>query len=355
MNSPLSPEQSQEIERLPPGLKKLVLDELADGNGIAQVGGPPAPPAGAAVRLSRPISEVRRRPGEGYSFYERNSSLWFGEFTDPQRLFFVLEPPRPPEPEPDMDAIRARVNFSPPTDREGYPIHRPGDPQPVLERDIARQVTRRRPNVERFLASQNLNYSQWKEGESYDLEALRRATPDERRELEVLLTGNKPSDWRDVEALAEFDTPAARAALRHAATSGAVEVRLAVLRFAPSVLTTRESTRVLVTALDEVVIFGGLTAALELVVKHHPKPVLDALWHGVLHRPGEVASHFAGMLLYLAGKAALPFDWNHRPFLLRFNATDPAERAAAARELCERLGDDPSKRLHPPRRQRSSR
>src|SRR5262249_33247684 len=38
--------------------------------------------------------------------YDRNSSIYSGEFTDAKRFYFVLEPPDPPPPEPNMDAIR---------------------------------------------------------------------------------------------------------------------------------------------------------------------------------------------------------------------------------------------------------
>jgi hypothetical protein len=53
---------------------------------------------------------------------------------------------------------------------------------------------------------------------------------------------------------------------------------------------------------------------------------------------GDVAMHFAAMLLFVHGKADSEFDWEHRPFLLQFNTEDPAERAPAYRELCERIG-----------------
>ena len=48
--------------------------------------------------------------------------------------------------------------------------------------------------------------------------------------------------------------------------------------------------------------------------------------------------HYAAMLLYLHGQAAEPFDWEVRPFVLRFADSGPDERQAAYRELCERIG-----------------
>jgi hypothetical protein len=37
----------------------------------------------------------------------------------------------------------------------------------------------------------------------------------------------------------------------------------------------------------------------------------------------------------------MPFDWDHRPFLLRFVATKGSEREAVFRELCDRINVDP--------------
>ncbi len=70
--------------------------------------------------------------------------------------------------------------------------------------------------------------------------------------------------------------------------------------------------------------------------------VINALLKATLNRPGEVACHMAAMLLYLHGKAAEPFDWNHRPFFLRFNTTSRHEREAAFEELCNRIDVDSS-------------
>jgi hypothetical protein len=44
------------------------------------------------------------------------------------------------------------------------------------------------------------------------------------------------------------------------------------------------------------------------------------------------------MLFYLAGIAKEPFDWDHRPFFLRFNGDNHEEHMAAYEELCRRVG-----------------
>ena len=72
-----------------------------------------------------------------------------------------------------------------------------------------------------------------------------------------------------------------------------------------------------------------------------PPAVVDALFRGALWRDGDVAVHFAAMLMFLHGMAGEPFDWEQRPFFLRFNTTDRREREAVFTELCEKVGVDP--------------
>lgn len=103
----LTPEQQTGLEPFPAALRGLIEAELAAGNAIAELGhGFPAPPVGAYCRLAQKVSTRPCASAEGLSFYERNGSSHAGEFTDAKRFFFVLEPPNPPPPEPDMDAIR---------------------------------------------------------------------------------------------------------------------------------------------------------------------------------------------------------------------------------------------------------
>jgi len=92
---------------MPIALRELLEAELAAGNSIVEVAHCfPAPPAGAYFKLANKI-RTRLRTSEGsIVFYERNGSSYSGEFTDAKRFYFILEPPNPPPPEPDMDAIR---------------------------------------------------------------------------------------------------------------------------------------------------------------------------------------------------------------------------------------------------------
>ena len=98
---------SQQIAEFPAPLRALVEAEIAAGNSIVAIEhGFPAAPCGASVKLAKAVQDERRRSMGEVHFYARNNSSYAGEFTTAQRHFFVLEPPLPPPPDPDMDAIR---------------------------------------------------------------------------------------------------------------------------------------------------------------------------------------------------------------------------------------------------------
>lgn len=100
-------EYQKDFDSFPPVLRALLDAEIAAGNALVEIGhGFPAPPVGAYIKLAQPITTRTRASGDGIVFYDRNSSIYSGEFTDAKRFFFILEPPHPPPPEPDMDAIR---------------------------------------------------------------------------------------------------------------------------------------------------------------------------------------------------------------------------------------------------------
>jgi hypothetical protein len=103
----LTPEQQKEFAKFPDALRKLVEAELNAGNAIAAIEhGFPAAPCGASIKLAQAVKDERRKSVGEVKFYARNNSSYAGEFTTEPRHFFVLEPPLPPEPYPDMDVIR---------------------------------------------------------------------------------------------------------------------------------------------------------------------------------------------------------------------------------------------------------
>lgn len=197
--------------------------------------------------------------------------------------------------------------------------------------------------LERFRRSMSIDYRMWRDGIGYDLDAIDQASPDELEAIEGMVIDHAPRGWRDIEALAELDTPRARGAMAEAADSGSLEARLAVLSHAPRLVPDEQRTAILVEALRASKLFEGLSQALDLVEAYHPPEVVDELFRGVLEREGEVAPLFAGMLIFVHGKSEDAFDMGRRPFLLRFNTGSRQERERAFAELCAMLGVDPER------------
>ncbi|MBN8733277.1 MAG: hypothetical protein J0L64_22270 [Acidobacteria bacterium] len=318
---PVPEEHRAEIERFPPVLLALILAELAAGNHIMEIGHTfPAAPVGAYVLLNAPVTTRPRAKDADIDFYDYGTSHHSGRFTDKTRHFFVLEPPHPPPPPPDMDAIRAAMN--------------PPPFEPVREYDSTL--------YERFRKSMWIDYDKWREGEGYDLDAIRQADKYDVRGIERLVLQHSPRDWRDVEAMAALGTENCIAEMKAILKGRDFQLKQAVEQYAPELVTKKTRTATLVKALNEGVIYGGLTQALDTLPEFHPPEAMKALFRGALSREGDVAVHFAAMLYYLHGKAKVPFDWDHRPFFLEFHAPVGPEREALFRELCARIGVDPT-------------
>ncbi|MCW5770513.1 MAG: hypothetical protein KIT16_02670 [Rhodospirillaceae bacterium] len=100
----------------PMALRALIEAECAAGNAVIEIGhGFPAAPIAAFARLERPVATRPRTSAGELRFYQRNSSLWSGEWTDAQGYYFVLEPPVEPPPPPDPETLRRRTEFRPPS------------------------------------------------------------------------------------------------------------------------------------------------------------------------------------------------------------------------------------------------
>jgi hypothetical protein len=326
MQAAIPPEFRQDADELPPLVRALLEAELAAGNSIAEVGHRfPAPPAGAYFKLAARVSTRPHESGGGLTYRAVNGSIYSGYFGDERGFYFIVEPPLPPPPEPDMEAIRAAHNAPKPY-------------RPAFGSD---------PNTApgRFERSMEIDYEKWHDGIGYDIETLRGASEAERRQIETLLLARGVRDWRDVEALAALDTPQANEALRAALRHPDPEIRMAVARCAPQLVAEEERAASLAEALRTAEFMGGLSQALDDAAKFHPREVVEALLRGVLHRDGEAAFHFSALLLFIHGKAASPFDWDRRPFFFRFDTADRKAREAAFRDLCQEIGVDSSEYL----------
>ena len=195
--------------------------------------------------------------------------------------------------------------------------------------------------IERFKESMVIDYVKWHDGDGYDLEIIRNATAEERSEIQTILLRHGIQDWRDVEALAELKLPPAEAALKAALLSGDSKIRVAIMEHAPHLVDEGPRAQMLVRLLNSSNKDDAL-AAIDQAAEFHPPDVVDALLRGALHRSDEVPVNFAGLLKYIFGKTDSPFDWDQRPFFLRFHTPGP-DRDAAFRELCQEIGVDPSR------------
>lgn len=193
---------------------------------------------------------------------------------------------------------------------------------------------------DRFVRASAMDHDAWHDGRGHDLDAIREANADERHRIEQFLLAQGVRHPRDVEALAALHSPAADEALRAAIRSDDPAIRAAVIDHAPQLLTPLERERELVARIDAADAFAGLDATLRQVEDVHPPTVIDAMLRRIARDPGVAAVHFAAMLLYLHGQANEPFDWEQRPFFLRFNEGNPEDHRAAFRALCDRIGVD---------------
>ncbi len=200
-------------------------------------------------------------------------------------------------------------------------------------------------NLKRFEKSMNIDYEKWHDGLGYDLDAIKSASATERKTIEQILIQHNPRDWRDIEAMSQIATANARKTIKRAMNDPNPNVRIAVTRYAPKLVSKRDRSKSLINALQNAELFGGLSQTLDDIEKYHPKEIKEALIKGLLSRKGEVATLFAAMLFYIYGKADEPFDMNQRPFFLRFNTENKTERLAVFLELCKTLNIKPEKYL----------
>ncbi len=196
---------------------------------------------------------------------------------------------------------------------------------------------------QRFLDSMKIDYMKWHEGIGYDLGELRKVSPDERNRVEEILIGRGCKDWRDVEALDELGSERAFTAMKAALQSSNHEVRIAATdKLAKrGILSEREIETILVETIPSATILNGQTFTLRLA-ENFPTPAVRRvlLWCS-LHGNDDLRVHAAALIYYLYGIAASPFDWNHRPFFLRFGDKSFSNRRQAYLELCENIQVEP--------------
>ena len=194
-----------------------------------------------------------------------------------------------------------------------------------------------RTMFERFRRSTEIAADNWRDPQ-YDWEAIQLASSAERQSIESLLVSRGVRHALDVQALTLLETPSSRETLIRAFREGPPEVRAAVARYIPDLIDVDERLAELLQRIAECDVYRGLSFTLEQIETCHPPLVVQAMLHRIQRDPGAVAVHFAALLLYLHGASAEPFDWEQRPFVLRFNPGNESDRTLAFAELCQRIG-----------------
>lgn len=197
------------------------------------------------------------------------------------------------------------------------------------------------PAVEKFLKSMEMDYQKWHNGDSYDLKALKELNAEELKQVEAVLIPRKDKDWRDVEALAEINTPTALEAVKACLESPNLEVRIFAAKFLKEKNITDRVEDVLLKTLPITKVGGGLVQALRLAKENPTETVKQKLIWCALHGNDTTRVHCAAMALFLYGKAESEFD-NKQKIIFSFNIADKAKRIEAFPEFCQIIGVNPN-------------
>jgi hypothetical protein len=198
----------------------------------------------------------------------------------------------------------------------------------------------------RFLSSMQIDYEKWHDGVGYDLDALAQIHGEEQRRVEAMLIERMEAtpDWRDIEALKAIGTPTAKQTIRKALKSHAPEVRLHAAGQLEDAGESVDIEQHIIDGLQQDMTTGAASKALDLAAEHPTPRIRKALLDAALDgKDSTLRVNAAALAMYLASKAKEPFDWDHRPFFLRFGEEDRDARFAAWKELAAICDDAESK------------
>jgi hypothetical protein len=195
---------------------------------------------------------------------------------------------------------------------------------------------------DRFVSSMTITQEMWHDGIGYDVAALDELKAEDLRSLVTRM--RSCGDWRDVEALTVIagmtDVKAAQAAKEALRARAGTSDKIA-LRAAEALRDLGEGGIDLEAHVVETLLRmgddGAFGEALDQSEEFPSERVKLALLKCAKEHPSQ-GVHCAAMLYYHAGLASEAFDWDHRPFFLRFNSDDEEDRARAFKELCEKTG-----------------
>lgn len=206
------------------------------------------------------------------------------------------------------------------------------------KRRTAATVPKHSKAYEKFLASVVPIWEQWQENQTYDVSGIAKMTAEERDEVVSLLTG-RDATWREVDALAVIDTPAARAAVDEASQHHlSIDARLAAGEAMHQQGRLPDIDTFLARQLH--LLYqpsNGLQRALRLAENHPSETVKQALlWAS--YNQTECAPECAKLLLALTGAAKEPFDADVKQMLEKLGLHNSYfDRKAAFDDLCRRV------------------
>ena len=194
-----------------------------------------------------------------------------------------------------------------------------------------------------FVASMNITVDEWRDGIGFNLDALKSVSDSERDALVTVLAERLETnpDWREIEALGAIGTASAKEAIRRAAKHSNTETRLYAAEQLAKMDESESLENSIIEALRKTSLGGGLSRAIDMAEQHPSPRIQEALLDLTLNGNEDQRIHCAALALYLGGKAAEAFDWNHRPFFLQFGDDNRDVQIEAYRELCRRLGVSP--------------
>jgi hypothetical protein len=290
---------AEQVARLPAQLRSLLDAELAAGNTLVDVELRRGPDRGkVALVLKRPFHDGTKSAPKGikYRESERKFGRIFELVTMDDRFSLltvgfkeiVLQPITGPKaPTTDSAALNqqrekeeaARID-------ERKRLSEAEATSPLLAAFLRRHGE---PSAaaKKFLASLQLTYDQWHDGDGYDLEALGEVSESECAVIEQILIDHQPRDWRDIEALALFDSGEARQAIAAALNHSDPKVRREAKRHLPQKQDLAKRKALLIQTLNTRGLYDGLSEAIDEAAEFHPPAVIDALLKGALKRDGE--------------------------------------------------------------------
>ncbi len=180
---------------------------------------------------------------------------------------------------------------------------------------------------------------QYREGEGYDLEALRQITPVESEQVIDQMKAVASPDWVAVEVLETIGTDRCLKILKKWTMTQGVVCRMCSL----SALHRRKivddiyAEKIVMKALSEATIINGMTRVLAWTKMVPTTKIKRKVLWCALHGHEDIRAHCAALAHFLYGVTKEDFDMDRKSFYLQFNNLETAK--SAYRQLCIDVGD----------------